>query len=173
VIVGLGSLITPVVFVLVALAIDGCGTSRATLDRLAAAGSIDEGAPVKTHRRIEIAAPPARVWGLIVNARSWPEWQKDIQSVAVAGPLTTGMRFSWTTGGTRIQSQVQLCEAPNRLSWTGTALTAKAVHVWELKPESGDQTLVIIKESMNGPFIAGAATRRFKRTVAQRSEERC
>ena len=145
VIVGFSNPIAPVVFVLVALALDGCGTSRATLDRLAAAGSIDEGAPVKTQRRIAIAAPPARVWGLITNARSWPEWQKDIQSVAVAGPLTTGMRFSWTTGGTQIQSQVQLCEPPNRLSWTGRAVTAKAIHVWELKPESGDQTLVIIK----------------------------
>ena len=143
-----------VVFVLITLANYGCGTPRATLDHLAAEGSIDKGAPVKTQQRIEIAAPAARVWSLIVNARSWPEWQKDIQSVAVGGPLTTGMRFSWTTGGTQIHSQVRLCEPPKRLSWTGTALTATAVHVWELRPESGNRTLAIVSESMDGPFMA-------------------
>jgi uncharacterized protein YndB with AHSA1/START domain len=146
--------ITPVVFALAVLAMGGCGTSRATLDRLAAAGAIDERAPLQTHRRIEIAAPAARIWKLIVNARSWPDWQKDIENVTVPGRLTTGMRFSWSTGGTRIESQVQLCDPPNRLSWTGSAWTAKAVHVWELQPASGDRTWVTVKESMDGPLIS-------------------
>lgn len=143
-----------VIFLLVMLAAAGCGTSRATLDRAAAAGSIDEGAPVKASRQIDIAAKPARVWDLIVAARSWPEWQKDIQTVQAAGPLTSGMHFSWRTGGMQIDSQVKLCEPPNRLSWTGTAFTAKAVHVWELRSEPGDHTLVIVKESMDGPLMA-------------------
>ena len=49
---------------------------------------------------------------------------------------------------------MQLFEPERRLSWTGTALTAKAVHVWELKPEAGNQTLVTVMESMDGPFMA-------------------
>jgi hypothetical protein len=49
---------------------------------------------------------------------------------------------------------VQLFEPERRLSWTGTALTAKAVHVWELKPEPGNQTLLTMKESMDGPWMA-------------------
>jgi hypothetical protein len=52
-----------------------------------------------------------------------------------------------------IHSQEQLFEPERRLAWTGAALTAKAVHVWELKPESGSQTLVAVTESMDGPLI--------------------
>jgi len=136
------------------LTIDGCGDSLAALNRLAVVGSIHEGAPVTTHLQIQIAAPPAKVWALLIDAPSWPKWQKPIESVTAAGLLENGMRFSWRTGGTNIRSQVQLFEPERRLGWTGTAMTANAVHVWELKPESGDQTLLTMKESMDGPLIA-------------------
>jgi uncharacterized protein YndB with AHSA1/START domain len=136
------------------LTIDGCGEPLSTLNRLAAVGSIHEDAPVTTHLQIQIAAPPARVWAILIDAPSWPKWQKPIENVAAAGPLEKGMSFSWRTGGTNIHSQVQLFEPERRLSWTGTAMTAKAVHVWELKPQSGNQTLLIMKESMDGPLMA-------------------
>jgi uncharacterized protein YndB with AHSA1/START domain len=136
------------------LTIDGCGDSLAALNRLAIVGSIHEDAPVTTHLQIQIAAPPDKVWALLIDAPSWPRWQKLIENVTAAGPLENGMRFSWRTGGTNIRSQVQLFEPERRLSWTGTAMTAKAVHVWELKPESGNQTLLTMKESMDGPLMA-------------------
>jgi hypothetical protein len=94
------------------------------------------------------------VSALLIDAPSWPEWQKLIENVTAAGPLENGMRFSWRTGGKNIRSQVQLFEPERRLSWTGTAMTAKAVHVWELKPQSGNQTLLTMKESMDGPLMA-------------------
>jgi uncharacterized protein YndB with AHSA1/START domain len=72
--------------------------------------------------------PPAKVWAILIDAPSWPKWQKQIESVTAAGPIKSGMTFSWRTGGTNIHSQVQLFEPERRLSWTtGTALTAKAV----------------------------------------------
>lgn len=136
------------------LTVDGCGDSLAALNRLAAVGSIQEDAPVTTHVQIQIAAPPTKVWALLIDAPSWPKWQKHIESVTAVGPLASGRSFSWRTGGTNIHSQVQLFEPERRLSWTGTALTAKAVHVWELKPESGNQTLLAMKESMDGTLMA-------------------
>ena len=33
-------------------------------------------------------------------------------------------------------------------------MTAKAVHVWQLKPLPGNRTLVIVDESMDGPWMA-------------------
>lgn len=74
--------------------------------------------------------------------------------MTATGPIRSGISFSWKTGGTNIRSQVQLFEPERRLSWTGTALTAKAIHVWELKPETCNQTLVSVKESMDGPWMA-------------------
>ncbi len=136
------------------LAVGGCGDSLTTLNRLAAAGSIHDGAPVTAHVQSEIAAPPARLWALLINATAWPGWNKQIESVTAPGPLRKGARFSWKTGGTAISSEVQLCERERRLAWTGTAMTAKAIHVWELKPESAGRTLVIVKESMDGPLMA-------------------
>jgi uncharacterized protein YndB with AHSA1/START domain len=124
------------------LTVFGCGYSLTALNRLAASGSIHDNAPVTTHLQIQIAAPPAKVWALLVDAPSWPKWQKQIESVTAAGPLRSGTQFSWRTGGNKIHSQVQLFEPEHRLSWTGTALTAKAVHVWELEPEPGNQTLL-------------------------------
>ena len=136
------------------LTANGCGDSLATLNRLAAAGSIHEDAPVTTHLQIQIAAPPAKVWALLIDAPSWPKWQKQIESVTASGPLGSDTRFSWRTGGTNIHSQVQLFEPECRLSWTGTALTARAVHLWVLESKSGNQTLLSVKESMDGLWIA-------------------
>jgi uncharacterized protein YndB with AHSA1/START domain len=146
--------ITAAALVVSLLVLIGCGDSIATLNKLASVGSIQENAPVTAHVRIEISASPARVWELLVDAPAWPKWQKGIASVDASGPLTEGKRFRWKTGGTEINSQVQLIEAERRLSWTGTALTAKAIHVWELTPEPGGRTLVTVKESMDGPFMA-------------------
>jgi uncharacterized protein YndB with AHSA1/START domain len=134
--------------------IGGCGDSLPTLNRLAAVGSIHEDAPVTTHLQIQIAASPAKVWALLIGAPSWPRWAKQVESVNAEGPLEMGAHFSWKTGGTDIGSQVQLFQPERRLSWTGTALTAKAIHVWELQPQSGNQTLLIMKESMDGPLMA-------------------
>jgi hypothetical protein len=54
------------------ITVGGCGASLATLNRLAADGSIHEDAPVTTHLQIHIAAPPAKVWALLIDAPSWP-----------------------------------------------------------------------------------------------------
>lgn len=132
----------------------GCGDSLTTLNRLAAAGSIHEGAPVAAHVQTSIAAPAAKIWALLIEAPAWPKWNKQIESVTAPGPLRKGARFLWTTGGTKISSEVQLFDPERRLAWTGTALTAKAIHVWELRPESPGRTLVVVKESMDGPLMA-------------------
>jgi uncharacterized protein YndB with AHSA1/START domain len=136
------------------IALDGCGASVKQLNHLAASGSIHEEAPVTAHLQIEIAAPTARVWALLIDASSWPAWQKPIESVTAPGPLAAGTTFTWRTGGTSIRSQVQLFEPERRLGWTGKAMTAHAVHIWELKPEAPNRTLVTMKESMDGPFMA-------------------
>jgi uncharacterized protein YndB with AHSA1/START domain len=136
------------------LALIGCGDSLDTLNRLAAAGSIHQGAPVTAEVQIQIAATPAKVWSLLIDAPSWPKWQSQIDSVGATGPLTNGSRFWWRTGSTNIHSQVQLFEPERRLSWTGTAFTAKAIHVWKLDSEPDNQTLVTVSESMDGLLMA-------------------
>ncbi len=138
------------VLLLGTLVMSGCGASLGTLNKLAASGSIHQHAPVTAHLQIEIAAPPSRVWALLIDAPSWPTWATQIQNVSPSGPLTNGKSFTWKSGGTTIHSQVQLFEPERRLGWTGTALTAKAVHVWELTPGRNGGTTVTVNESMDG-----------------------
>lgn len=135
------------------LVVGGCGDSIATLDKLAAAGAIHRTAPATAHLEIEIAAPPERVWKLLIDASSWPKWAPQIESVDTSGSLAMGESFTWKTGGSNIHSQVQLFEPNHRLSWTGTAFTAKAVHVWELARLPNGGTNVTVNESMDGPLM--------------------
>jgi uncharacterized protein YndB with AHSA1/START domain len=137
-----------------ALLVQGCGARLSVLDELAQSGKINERAPVIAHLEIEINAPPAKVWGLLVDAPSWPKWEKQIAAVTSDGPLAGGKKFMWKSGDTEILSQVQLFEPQRRLAWTGTAMSAKAIHVWELKDAAGGRTLVKMNESMDGPLIS-------------------
>ena len=135
------------------LALGGCAPSDSKLNALSAAGVTQPDAPVKAEVAVQITAPPARVWGLLVKAQEWPRWCPQIESVNTSGPLAVGTRFTWKSGGTRIHSEVHLFEPQHRLSWTGTAFPAHAVHVWDLEPTPGGGTLVTVSESMDGPLM--------------------
>lgn len=137
-----------------ALLVQGCGPRLSLLDELAQTGKINERSPVTAHLEIEINAPPAKVWSLLVDAPSWPKWEKQINAVNSDGPLAAGKKFLWKSGDTEIASQVQLFEPERRLAWTGTAMSAKAIHVWELKEAPGNRTQLLMKESMDGPLIS-------------------
>ena len=139
---------------LAALLVQGCGPRLSLLDELAQSGKINERAPVTAHLEIEINAPPAKVWSLLVDAPSWPKWEKQINAVTSDGPLAGGKKFMWKSGDTEIQSQVQLFEPETWLAWTGSAMSAKAIHVWQLQEVAGDRTRVLMKESMDGPLMS-------------------
>ncbi|RRA47940.1 SRPBCC family protein [Acidipila sp. EB88] len=137
----------------------GCGPSMSTLDALAQRGRLDRNAPVSVQLETSMAAPPAKVWTLLVNAAKWPGWHGAVTAVQVDGVLAQGTRFQWKTRGTTVQSQVQLCVPGKRLAWTGRAYTAKAIHVWELLPTPSGQTVVIVRESMDGLLMARMVSR--------------
>jgi uncharacterized protein YndB with AHSA1/START domain len=139
----------------VALTVAGCGPRLSTLNALAQEGKVNERSPDVAHLEIEIDAPPAKVWSLLTNASQWPQWDKQIASVTAPGPFSTaGTKFMWKSGDTEINSEVQLVEPQTRLAWTGTAMSAKAIHVWQLQSIPGDRTRVTMKESMDGPLIS-------------------
>jgi uncharacterized protein YndB with AHSA1/START domain len=132
----------------------GCGPSRADLDQLAGAGRIDDHAPVKVHLEQDIAAPPEKVWSLLINAPGWPQWEPDISGVSVHQPLAPGTRFDWKAGSNTIHSQVRFFEPQRHIIWTGQVFTAKAIHGWTLVPAPGGHTRVLVDESMDGPLMA-------------------
>ena len=132
----------------------GCGPSMTDLDQLAASGRISERAPVRVHLQADIAAPPSKVWALLINAPAWPSWDSDVSGVSVKQPLASGTRFDWKAGNSTIHSEVRFFEPGQRIIWTGKILTAKAIHAWALMPAPGGHTLVVTDESMDGPLMA-------------------
>ena len=136
------------------LALSGCSShSSRQLQALSAVGAIQQDAPVKATVTMQIAASPAKVWDLLIDAPAWPSWCPQIESVKAPGALAMGTRFVWKSSGTTIHSEVHLEEPDRRLSWTGTASPARAIHVWELKATPDGGTLVTVKESMTGPLM--------------------
>ncbi|RXH58476.1 SRPBCC family protein [Granulicella sibirica] len=136
------------------LGLAGCGDSLQTLNGMAEAGRVHESAPIVAHVRISIAAPQERVWGFLVDAAGWPKWADQIDSITVDGPLVSGRRFTWKSGGMTIHSQVRMVVAGKALAWTGGALTGKAVHVWRLEANASGGTDVSEDESMEGLLMA-------------------
>jgi len=119
-------------------------------DELARSGKIRENAPVKASLEITIHAPVEKVWLLLTDVTNWPKWQPDVSVTKLSGPLEGGTAFSWTTGGTRIESRITLVQPYEQFAWTGKAYMARAIHVWKLQRLSDGQTLVKTEESMDG-----------------------
>lgn len=129
-----------------------------TLEALARVGPVHGIAPVRAEAAIEIAAPKEKVWQILIHASDWPRWNDEIHEVSASGPLALGEPFVWRTGMSTIHSKVQLEEAGSRLAWTGTAYTARAVHVWKLTALNGSHTRVEVDESMDGPMMSALVT---------------
>lgn len=119
------------------------------LQRLAQAGQIDEKAPVKASVEVTVDAPPEKVWALLVDVKAWPKWEPDISRVEPPGQVEPGAAFSWSAG-MRIHARIELVKPLEEFAWTGTALHAKAVHIWRLKRLPDGQTMVQVDESMEG-----------------------
>ena len=133
--------------VLIAFAAVGQGRN---MDELASKGEIDDKAAVQASTEMLIAAPNDKVWKLLSDIDGWPKWQHAISSAKTTGPLKPGTEFIWTTGGIKIKSRLVLVAHNTDLSWTGSALGTKAIHVWHVKAVDSDSTLVSTKESMSG-----------------------
>jgi len=77
------------------LALSGCTShSSRQLQALSAVGAIQQDAPVKATVTMQIAAPPAKVWDLLIDAPAWPSWCPQIESVKAPGELEMGTRLS-------------------------------------------------------------------------------
>lgn len=91
---------------------------------------IDVQAPVVVRRDIVIDAPLQRVWRLLTDVPSWPEWQPDITAAAADHPLRVDGTFRWSTAGLDIESTVYSLQAPHRILWGGSSYGINGIHLW-------------------------------------------
>lgn len=122
---------------------------------------IDRSAPASASGTIQIAAPPETVWDVLSDLPTWPEWNGDVRSMTVAGPIQPGTEFRWKSGPSSLVSRMRVVDRPNEIAWTGTTMGIHAIHVFHFAPMEGG-TLARSDESFTGliPSVLKSYSRR-------------
>ncbi len=125
--------------------------------------SINNNAPVKCRKTINIDASSEKVWSLISNINNWASWQTDISKPKLNGALVPGTTFDWKSGGAKIHSTLHTVAPNMELGWTGKTLGIYAIHNWTLTETNGT-TEVQVEESMEG-ILAGLFKNSFNKSL--------
>ncbi|MGI5238376.1 SRPBCC family protein [Dactylosporangium sp. CA-139066] len=115
-------------------------------------GRIDAAAPVTSESSIVIDAPPQRVWAVLADLRSWPEWSPK-RRVLRLGEMAPGVSFRWKLGAVAVNSTFAVVEPGRELTWSGVVAGYKAVDQQVLEPLPGGRTRVTMRESLDGPLV--------------------
>jgi len=110
------------------------------------------GAPVYAEASVRISASRETVWSLMSDVSSWPSWNPGIASASIDGELTRGARVVQKSGPGTIKSTIADVEPGVRLSWTGSLMGIKAIHVWTVDSKD-DATTVKTQESWEGLVV--------------------
>jgi uncharacterized protein YndB with AHSA1/START domain len=102
-----------------------------------------------------IDADPARVWAVLVDASSWPQWDSGV--TAVTGEIAAGNRItiaSAAAAGRSFPVTVTTFEAPSRLVFTGGMPLGlfRGVRTYTLDP-AGTGTTFAMREEYSGPLL--------------------
>lgn len=105
------------------------------------------------HNQIEIKASPEKVWNILLQAETWPDWYEGASNVSVKtstdGILKEDSIFNWKTMGLDFESTIQEFEPYTRLSWVSIKKSIKGYHAWLIIPAENGCTL-ITEESQHG-----------------------
>jgi hypothetical protein len=110
---------------------------------------IDESAPVTATGTIPIGADAELVWDLLADINRWSQWNADVRSASLPGPVAPGAVFRWRAGPARLVSTIRTVDRPVEIGWTGRTMGMNAVHVWRLERD-GETTIVRTQESWDG-----------------------
>lgn len=113
---------------------------------------INENAPVKAKKSIQIDALPQIVWKLLSEIDKWNEWNQDIKQSKLNGELEAGSTFDWSSGGAKISSTLHSVIPQKVIGWSGKAFGAYAIHNWSISEVNGN-TEVWVEESMEGTLM--------------------
>ncbi len=133
-----------------------------------------EDASVYCWNELTIAAPPGKVWSVLIRAADWPSYyanSSDVRFEDGEGPdLQEGTVWTWRTFGVKLRTRVTVFE-PNRcLAWKADQPIARAFHAWVLEPGEDGTCRLITEETQRGivPWLARSRLRRGLKKQHQR-----
>lgn len=123
------------------------------LNALAKEGKINENASIRDSHSAIINADIDKVWNILVDMESWPNWNSDVKKLTVeGGEVKEGAIFKWVQGRTHGTSQIQSLKKPSTIAWTSKAKMVKRIYVWSLESDE-NQTIATVSASFQGAFV--------------------
>ena len=111
--------------------------------------TINEDAPAIARSEVEVEADPETVWEVLCDIDHWPDWNPEVRTADLSGPLEPGTVFHWRSGQATITSTICEVDRPHVLAWTGRSFGMNAIHVFRLE-ESDGKTVVTTEELWDG-----------------------
>jgi uncharacterized protein YndB with AHSA1/START domain len=111
--------------------------------------TVSPASAVVSAAEVDVDAPIERVWAALTAIDRWPEWNPDVTSASIDGPVAPGTTFRWKAGPGTITSRLEHVDPPRVIAWTGKTLGIRALHVWRLEARGG-HTHVQTEESYDG-----------------------
>ncbi len=110
--------------------------------------------PVHAYNEIRTGLSPERLWPVLLDATTWPDWYDNARRVALQGGhdrLADGATFTWVTFGLPVTSTVREFVPFRRLGWVGKAsLGSTGYHRWDIRPTDDGGSLVVTEEVQKG-----------------------
>jgi hypothetical protein len=107
---------------------------------------------------VDIAAPVERVWRVLTDFASYPQWSRFILSIN--GEAREGARLSVRMddggGAMMVSPEILVCKAPAELRWRGVLgapFLFSAEHRFRLEPLVGGGTCLDHSEKFGGLFV--------------------
>ncbi len=118
----------------------------------------------------ETTVPPERIWAAWADVERWPDWNGDIERIALDGPFATGSTIAMTPRGQepvklRIAEAVEHERFVDEADVEGT--TVRTIH--RLDRLEGDRARVVYRLEASGPAaeqVGPAVSADFPDTVA-------
>lgn len=109
---------------------------------------------------VVINAPPARVWEVLTDFRSYPEWNPFITRIDGEPVPGTGLEVRIEPPGGRVMTfkpKVLVAEPSRELSWLGRLLVPglfDGEHHFEIEPIGGDRSRLVQREIFRGLLVS-------------------
>ena len=126
--------------------------------------------------RLPVACEAAKVWGLLIEPRSWKSWWPAVSEARSKDfkPLREGSRFELTLQLGRLtstfQAKVALCAEVKSIGWDGRWLGVPLRHEWFLEPRP-DGVRVVPRSRFTGALVGVLKLfrldRRWERTLVE------
>ena len=111
---------------------------------------------VHVSNELEMSVPAARVWSWLIHAYQWSSYYSNAEKVVFvtdteSSTLKENTRFTWSTFGVDLQSQVREYVENERIAWDGRgSLGLNVYHAWLIVPRPEGGCLVRTEERQHG-----------------------